>query len=342
MVYSNKYIALIKQSYQFGDFRIVPIRFEDRYLIMKWRNEQMYHLRQNLILTRKQQDIYFNDVIAQLFYQKQPKQLLFSYLKNNQCIGYGGLVHIDWEEKKAELSFIMQTDLEKKEFNLHWHTFIKMIEKLAFYDLNFSSIYTYAYNLRLYLYSMLEKAGFKKIKKFSNKVIIEGKAIDVIIHERINPVHTIEIHPATVDDVDLVYNWFNDDLVRKHSYQSAKILLEEHQKWFQQKVKDKFSMILIVKIKNIPIGLIRFDFQRNFSVIGVSIDKNFRGKGLSIPLLIAGANYYFKKYSNPIKAFIKKSNIISVKAFKGAGFHYYKDEMVKGVDSYVYIKNANK
>tara|TARA_B110000027_G_scaffold18636_1_gene19438 strand:- start:3455 stop:3760 length:306 start_codon:yes stop_codon:yes gene_type:complete len=63
------------------------------------------------------QDLYFDTVVAQLFEQAHPNQLLFSYLDPNQvCIGYGELVHINWRDQYAKLSFIMATDLEKEHF----------------------------------------------------------------------------------------------------------------------------------------------------------------------------------------------------------------------------------
>ena len=34
--------------FHFNDFSLVPIRLEDRFEIMKWRNEQIFHLRQIL------------------------------------------------------------------------------------------------------------------------------------------------------------------------------------------------------------------------------------------------------------------------------------------------------
>ncbi|GAK91039.1 putative ribosomal-protein-serine acetyltransferase [Nonlabens ulvanivorans] len=49
--------------------------------IMKWRNEQMYHLRQAEKLTEQSQDSYFKNVVSKLFEQEKPNQLLFSFLK---------------------------------------------------------------------------------------------------------------------------------------------------------------------------------------------------------------------------------------------------------------------
>ena len=75
----NFYKALNKQKYIIGNFSIVPIRFEDRMDILKWRNEQIYHLRQTTELTEADQENYFSNVISKLFNKNQPDQILFSY-----------------------------------------------------------------------------------------------------------------------------------------------------------------------------------------------------------------------------------------------------------------------
>ena len=63
----NTYVALKNQIFQKGNLKIIPIRYSDRYKIMRWRNSQIYHLRQKKILTKSDQDDYFNNIIVQLF-----------------------------------------------------------------------------------------------------------------------------------------------------------------------------------------------------------------------------------------------------------------------------------
>ena len=123
------------QTIKTGEFSLVPIRYQDRYRIMQWRNEQIYHLRQSEPLTKERQDWYFKNVVSKLFDEEKPNQILFSLLENNEFIGYGGLVHINWLDKNAELSFIMETSLEKEHFNTIWSVYLTLIERVAFEDL---------------------------------------------------------------------------------------------------------------------------------------------------------------------------------------------------------------
>ncbi len=173
-----KYNCLNQQIFEIDKYQIIPIRAEDRYEIMKWRNEQMYHLRQSKALTPQEQDYYFENVISKLFIEKNPQQILFSFLENNVLIGYGGIVHINWEIKSGELSFLMSTELESLFFEKYWSIFLNLIEQVAFNDLKLFKIYTYAFDLRPKLYKCLEKSKFKLeniIENVDNRILIHSK-----------------------------------------------------------------------------------------------------------------------------------------------------------------------
>lgn len=182
----KRYKCLNNQVFENKLFTLVPLRDQDKYEILKIRNEQIYHLRQSELLTIERQESYFKTVVDSLFNQEQPNQILFSYLENGKFIGYGGLVHINWIDKNAEISFIMNTELEKDNFQKHWDIYLGLIEKVAFLDLEFHKIFTYAFDLRPHLYEALEKAGFTKEAQLKEHCLFDGEYIDVVIHSKIN------------------------------------------------------------------------------------------------------------------------------------------------------------
>jgi len=330
------YKVLKQQIFQSGDYKIVPIRDIDKYDIMQWRNEQMYHLRQNEALTRKQQDAYFDKIISKLFEQDFPEQILFSYLQNDNCIGYGGLVHIDWEKKSAELSFIMATDLEAEQFAKHWTNFIRLIEKVAFQALQFHKIFTYAYDLRPHLYPVLEQNGFQKTKILSGEISIDSKAIDVIIHEKVNPTELIYFRTAVKSDEKLLFDWANDPVVRKQSFHSKPIDYQTHKKWFQAVLADNKRYLWIAEFNQNPVAQIRFDVVEEYAVISISIDEKHRGKGLGSIILQKATKKFVNKKQLSVVAYIKKENTASIKSFEKAGYRFVKEEEVDGIERVVY------
>jgi len=180
----KSYKCLDIQTFSDNEFSIVPIRNKDKIKIMNWRNDQIYHLRQKTLLTLKDQNKYFNEIIFKLFDSDQPNQILFSFIKNNKCIGYGGLVHINWKEKKAEISFIIKTSLQKKLFKVSWISFLKMIQQVAFNELNLNKIYTYAFDLRKNLYLILEECNFVFESRIKQNYLFEGVYIDTVIYSK--------------------------------------------------------------------------------------------------------------------------------------------------------------
>ena len=181
---SRNYKCLSQSIFSNEKYALRPIRDEDKYAIMQWRNEQIDILRQKQALTKEEQEQYFATTVAGLFTQLKPGQLLFSFLENNVLIGYGGLVHIDWESKNAEVSFITETkrNTNKRQFIDDWYNYLQILKPLAKEHLGFSKIYTYAYNIRPNLYPALLKSGFIEEARLKNHIAIKNKYYDVLIH----------------------------------------------------------------------------------------------------------------------------------------------------------------
>ena len=182
----NSYKILKNQVISQDEYTIVPIRYKDRMDILKWRNEQIYHLRQEKLLTEIDQENYFKNIVNKLFNQDQPSQLLFSFLKGEACIGYGGLVHVNWVDRNAEVSFIMNTELENEFFSMYWKIFLGLIEQVAFKDLKLFKMFTYAFDLRPKLYSILENESWLKEAVLRKHFCLNGNFGDIIIHSKFN------------------------------------------------------------------------------------------------------------------------------------------------------------
>lgn len=182
----RKYRCLEAHIYSKGTFTLVPLRDEDKFAILNIRNEQIYHLRQERPLTEEMQEAYFDQVISKLFDQERPVQILFSLLEDGKFIGYGGLVHINWADRNAEISFVMKTELEKEKFSYYWENYLAILEEVAFISLKFHKIFTYAFDLRPHLYPALKSAGFYEEARLKDHCYFDGKYFDVVINAKIN------------------------------------------------------------------------------------------------------------------------------------------------------------
>ncbi|MBR0285618.1 MAG: GNAT family N-acetyltransferase [Bacteroidales bacterium] len=222
-----RYVCLHRQEFHLGAYSLVPLRYQDRFSIMRWRNEQIYHLRQQRPLTEEDQQKYFDTVVSRLFDQPSPDQILFSYLEDGQCIGYGGLVHINWTDRVAEVSFIMDTSREAGEFALHWTNYLTMLQEVAFGNLQLHKLFTYAFDLRPHLYPVLESFGFVREATLKEHCLYQGQYKDVVIHSlwAYNVVNYTKCSPVQLEEILALRN--RED-IRRWMVTPEPIPLENH------------------------------------------------------------------------------------------------------------------
>ncbi len=177
------YEALQDFEARFRDYAIASIRMEDALPIMHWRNEQMSALRQQYLLTEEEQLDYFREKVAPDFGKTKPEQILLRYTLKESLIGYGGLVHIDWESRNAEVSFLLETERTKdlRNYGMECSIFMQLLKRCAFEALDLNKINTESYANREWHVRAIEASGFRREKVLSGHVVIDGKPTDAVV-----------------------------------------------------------------------------------------------------------------------------------------------------------------
>ena len=136
----------------------------------------------------------------------------------------------------------------------------------------------------------------------------------------------ISIHNISFDDCLLLYSWVNnEDSIKNKLTTSKKVLLNEHTKWFKDRIDDPNTFIWIIKDNyNNKIGQIRFQMsQDGFYDIDIYIIKTARRSGIAskaIKMAQVQANVY------PLRAIIKKYNNKSYAYFISNGFQLISED----------------
>lgn len=132
-----------------------------------------------------------------------------------------------------------------------------------------------------------------------------------------------------------IFEIANDNEVRQSSFNSDKIDLKDHKKWFKNILKEDSSKFLVLEYENEIIGQLRFDFNEKYPVISISLNKSYRGLGLSKYLLEKGIQYIGK---SKIVAYIKKDNVRSISFFKSMGFKKDREVIIKDCEAFKFIR----
>jgi hypothetical protein len=97
-------------------------------LIRQWRNSQVAILRQDRSIPTEEQEKY-----AEGYRMERelalPPQVLYMFGDGYLPIAYGGLVHIEWEGPKAEVSFLMDParKIDLLKYTTEWLTFLCLL-----------------------------------------------------------------------------------------------------------------------------------------------------------------------------------------------------------------------
>lgn len=141
-------------------------------------------LRQSEVITSGRQLQYFKDEVWPQMTNTKPSQVLFSIDRSCDLIGYGGLVHIDWPNRKAEISFLLSSEAEESDVQKSeaFTAFLTLISGIAFEEMRLNRIFAETYDFRHSHISILEDFGFKFEGALRANALMAGFPIDCAIH----------------------------------------------------------------------------------------------------------------------------------------------------------------
>ena len=179
---------------QLGEYEVCSVRQEDALPIMHWRNAQIDALRQREALTEEQQLSYFRKNVFPSFSLEQPPMVILSYLKSGQLIGYGGIVHLNWEAKRGEVSFLLDPDRtkDKASYGQDLNHFLTLLKRLAFDHLQLNRLTTEAYGNRPWHVEAIEANGFRHEGILRQHALKGDQLVDAHLHACLREEHREE------------------------------------------------------------------------------------------------------------------------------------------------------
>jgi RimJ/RimL family protein N-acetyltransferase len=182
--YKYKFFSRIISTYSFFDW----IYSDDVEFLRVWRNQQRQILRQNNIILKKEQKRYFKCLYKNSCLKKKPSILILAIRKDEQLVGYGGLSNISWVDKRAEISFLVNPKIAKKDklYTYYHEFFFNNIVNVGFKLLKLGKLYTDTFSYRKKHIKLLEENGFQQEGILKNHYTKMNRQITSIIHAKIN------------------------------------------------------------------------------------------------------------------------------------------------------------
>jgi UDP-2,4-diacetamido-2,4,6-trideoxy-beta-L-altropyranose hydrolase len=140
--------------------------------------------------------------------------------------------------------------------------------------------------------------------------------------EILRPVR-VNIRKAQTKDCWDIWQWRNHPEARRWSFSQRKIGLNHHEQWFRKCLMDTDVVIYVAEDKTgHKIGQLRFNKNKDFSVISVNLNPQFYGKGYGARMIRKGTETFLSE--NPkvreIVAETFTEHIAAHKVFQHAGY----------------------
>jgi UDP-2,4-diacetamido-2,4,6-trideoxy-beta-L-altropyranose hydrolase len=168
------------------------------------------------------------------------------------------------------------------------------------------------------------------------KKLVDGMGAKIVTDWLINGpgIEALSARRASISDCLLYWYWANDPLVRKNAFNQQAISWEDHQLWFDKRLNDPDTILLLIECKFGPIGQVRFDYSGSFYTIDYSIAKQFRGLGLGKVMLIKAIDVLRQELPFILVGDVKGSNPASKRVFEQLGFIETDSPIQKGVSRF--------
>jgi len=145
----------------------------------------------------------------------------------------------------------------------------------------------------------------------------------------------VAVRRAGPGDRDLLLDWANDPATRAASFHPGRIDPETHDRWFAARLASANGGIWIGEVDGWPIGQVRVtrvDFDWRRGEVSISLAAEARGRGLSLPLLLAAMTVAGRDLDvTTFVAAIRHGNAASRALFLGAGFSEEMEDVRNGV-----------
>lgn len=135
------------------------------------------------------------------------------------------------------------------------------------------------------------------------------------------------LREAAKEDMDLLYEWANDSVVRQNAFHTEQIPYDTHRAWFVRTLADREVLQYILcdadrRQGREEIGQIRLSLKQDRAVIDYSIDKMLRQKGLGAKMILMAEEKLREKETDVIYCVgqVKYENTASARVFDKCGY----------------------
>jgi RimJ/RimL family protein N-acetyltransferase len=167
-----------------GELSFRRIEERDIESLRLWRNAQQSVLRQQHPISAEHQLGWFRTSVEPTYSAEDPKQLLVVVEDSDHLVAYGGLTNIEWVSRRAEVSFLCETERshDAERYADAFTSFLTWLKHFAFVELGLNRLFTETWSVRGEHIGILEACGWRLEGRMREHVWKDGRFDDALLH----------------------------------------------------------------------------------------------------------------------------------------------------------------
>jgi UDP-2,4-diacetamido-2,4,6-trideoxy-beta-L-altropyranose hydrolase len=190
---------------------------------------------------------------------------------------------------------------------------------------------------------MHDKAARQHMSE-KGRVVVDGRgaerALEVMLCR--SSEEGFQLRVASEEDVLLLWQWVNDAVTRRNSFNSEPISWVSHQAWYAARLTSPDTRLWILELQKVPVGQIRYDrTDARTARISFSIASAYRGMGLGTRLLNLSADRAGRELKvDTVEGTTLAENHPSNHAFVKAGFDVVEERHIADHRCFVFRRSC--
>jgi UDP-2,4-diacetamido-2,4,6-trideoxy-beta-L-altropyranose hydrolase len=155
---------------------------------------------------------------------------------------------------------------------------------------------------------------------------------------------SLSLRPATLDDAERLFHWFNDPETRRWSFSPQPVDWRGHGEWLRRSLQDPDRTLWVAESpRGSPVGQVRLDRHGATATLSVSLAPEARGRGLGGALIADATRRLFVASDvDSVQAFVRPDNRASLRAFEVADYHRAGNCQVQGMAAVRYALDRSE
>ena len=200
------------------------------------------------------------------------------------------------------------------------------------------------------LFHLMADPAQRSLMSRSGLALVDGRGAERVTQAMLDLTRgtigtRLEIRPATLADAFSLWNLANDPVCRSNAFSPDPIPITEHLAWYRKKLGSPHTRIWILEVDARVSAQIRYDkIDDDTAEIDFSVMADCRGKGLGTKALaLTSAPACTELKVRRLVGFVLESNLVSTRAFEGAGYRKFDKCLMKAGHSclkYEYLQEG--